>query len=171
MSGMDPAREQVALLDAERRVTGSASRARVRAENLRHAATSIVVRNLAGEVFVHRRTPTKDVYPGLLDFAAGGVLGCGELPDDGARRELAEELGIGNVPLRPAGVAAYADAYTRYWAYRYTVHWDGPLRLQAEEISSGEWLAPEQLRERIQRSPRDFVPDSLALWPCWSSLG
>ena len=36
----------------------------------------------------------KDVYPSYYDVAVGGVVGAGESYDDGAQRELAEELGI-----------------------------------------------------------------------------
>jgi NUDIX domain-containing protein len=51
----------------------------------------IAIRNTAGEIWVHRRTDTKDVYPGLYDMVVGGVLASGEAWEDGARRELKEE--------------------------------------------------------------------------------
>ncbi len=97
--------EIVALYDEQGRECGSASRLRMRAENLRHAATCIVLRDGAGRIFLHRRTMTKDVFPGLCDFAAGGVLGAGEDPYAGAIRELAEELGITGVDLEVVGEA------------------------------------------------------------------
>ena len=46
----------------------------MRAQNLRHAATGIIVRDSYGRIYVHRRTPTKDVYPAHWDFTAGGVV-------------------------------------------------------------------------------------------------
>lgn len=66
--------EIVALYDEHGRECRSAPRSRMRAENLRHAATCIVLRDEAGGIFLHRRTMTKDMFPGLCDFAAGGVL-------------------------------------------------------------------------------------------------
>ena len=59
--------ELVALYDDEGRPAGTADRARVRAENLRHAATGVVVRNARGEVYVtepHGREQTVDVRVG-----------------------------------------------------------------------------------------------------------
>src|SRR3954464_15030145 len=100
--------EEVALYDAAGDVVGSAPRSVMRARNLRHAASSIVVRDPSGRVYVHRRTMTKDVYPGLLDLAAGGVVLAGEDPALGAVREVEEELGVAGVPLQPIGVADYA---------------------------------------------------------------
>nr|WP_284290871.1 hypothetical protein [Angustibacter aerolatus] len=67
--------------DAEPRVVGSATRSRVRAENLPHAATAVLLRDgdgLGAGVYVHRRTDTKDVWPGRWDCFAGGVVGAGE---------------------------------------------------------------------------------------------
>ena len=159
--------EIVALYDEQGRECGSAPRSRMRAENLRHAATCIVLRDGAGRIFLHRRTMTKDVFPGLCDFAAGGVLGAGEDPYAGAVRELAEELGITGVDLEVVGEADYTDEHSRYHAFRYTAVSDGPVRLQPEEVAWGEWVTLADLRRRIRSDPADFVPDTLALWESW----
>lgn len=156
--------EIVTLYDDAGRPCGQAPRNRVRAENLRHGATAVVVTNSRGEIHVHRRTTTKDVFPGLYDFAAGGVLAAGEDPDDGAVRELAEELGVTGVDLRQVGEADYADEHTRYRAFLYRATWDGPIRMQPEEVAWGDWVPAEQLRHRIAHRPDLFVPDSVQLW-------
>lgn len=162
---MDPSAqsEVVALYDEAGNPVGSAPRARVRAENLRHGTTAIVVFDPAGRVYVHRRTSTKDVYPGLRDFCAGGVLLAGESPDDGAAREAFEELGVHGVTLRPAGVGRYADALTTFVCFRYVCTYDGAIVHQAEEVASGEWMTPERLLAEVAADPSDFVPDSVAL--------
>ena len=158
--------EQVALYGPDGRPTGEVvERARVRAENLRHAATLVLVRNPAGEIYVHRRTDTKDVYPGQYDFTAGGVLQAGEDPLESARRELAEELGIAGVELVPLFEADYADEHTRYHAYCYECTWDGPVRWQPEEVAWGDWVSLGRLRQMI--AELDFVPDAVANLGAW----
>lgn len=156
--------EVVGLYDEQGHEVGRATRARVRAENLRHAATAIVLRNTAGEVYVHRRTDTKDIYPGLHDFAAGGVMQAGETPLESATRELGEELGVHGVPLHPVGEANYADATNTYHAFLFTATWDGPITHQAEEVASGGWWTVSDLAGRVADDPGMFVPDSVALW-------
>ena len=121
--------EIVDLYDLAGTVVGQAPRSRVRAQNLRHAATGVLVRNGRGDIFVHRRTDTKDVYPGMYDVAAGGVITAGEHPDAAAAREAEEELGVHGVPLHRLGVAHYADAHTDYVAFLYETVYDGPIRL------------------------------------------
>jgi isopentenyldiphosphate isomerase len=155
--------ELVALLDSRGEVCGSAPRSVVRRHNLRHGATGVLVRNPAGEIYVHRRTPTKDVYPGRYDFAAGGVVAAGEDPYDAVVRELAEELGISGVELVRLPEADYADDSTSYRAYLYTCVWDGPVHHQAEEIDWGGWMSPSELLRRLDDPGYSFMPDTAAL--------
>lgn len=161
--------EQVAVVDANGRVVGSAPRWQVRAQNLWHQATGVIVRDRLGRVYVHRRTQTKDVYPGMHDCCAGGVVAAGESPQDAARRELAEELGISGVALRPVMRGSYADDVTRYVAYVYEVEWDGPVRHQPEEVDWGCWMDLAELRARLDDPGWAFVPDSRALADGWLS--
>ena len=159
--------ELVALFDESGQVVGSVPRSRMRAENLRHAATAVLVRTSAGLIYVHRRTDTKDVYPGRYDFAAGGVIVAGETPDEAAARELDEELGVSGVPITPVGRGEYSDDHTRFWAFLYTVTWDGEVRHQPEEVAWGAWWTPRELAERVAADPARFMPDSVALWADW----
>jgi isopentenyldiphosphate isomerase len=156
--------ELVARYDDSGNVIGAVGRSEMRRDNLRHAASSIVVRDPAGRVYVHRRTGTKDVFPGLLDCAAGGVVLAGEDAGAGAVRELDEELGVHGVDLVPLGVMSYADEFTRYHAHRFTATWDGPIHWQPEEVEWGEWVHLRELIVRIEGDPGAFVPDSVAVW-------
>ncbi|GAB3129318.1 NUDIX domain-containing protein [Tsukamurella serpentis] len=158
-----PGIEVVALYDDAGRPCGSAPRARVREQNLRHGATAVVVFDSTGRVYVHRRTVTKDLYPGLRDFCAGGVLRAGEDPHDGAVREAFEELGVHAVPLRPVGVREYADDATRFVCFQYVCTYDGAVVHQPEEVSGGEWMRPEDLLAALRSEPEDFAPDSVEL--------
>jgi aminoglycoside phosphotransferase (APT) family kinase protein/8-oxo-dGTP pyrophosphatase MutT (NUDIX family) len=158
--------EVVALYDDGGRPTGAAPRSVVRAQNLRHGATGVIVRDPWGRVYVHRRTHTKDVYPSRWDFSAGGVLLAGEDPLVGARRELAEELGVTSEPV-PLGEADYADEHTSYRAFLYVTTWDGPITPQPEEVAYGAWLSIERLLERIDDPEIEFMPDSVSLLVAW----
>lgn len=158
--------EIVALYDASGRPDGSAPRSEMRARNLRHGATAVVVRDRMGRVHVHRRTETKDVYPGRYDFAAGGVLLAGEDPHAAARREAEEELGITS-ELVPLGEADYADDQTTYRAFLYETRWDGPIRPQAEEVAWQEWTTLERLAEMLDDPATPVMPDTAGLLGGW----
>lgn len=158
--------EVVALYDEGGRPEGSVPRSVMRAQNLRHAATGVVVRDPYGRIYVHRRTATKDVYPAYWDFTAGGVVLDGEDPLAAARRELAEELGVTS-DLEPLGEADYADDRTTYHAFRYVTTWDGPITPQPEEVAYGAWVSLERLLELMADPEVPFMPDARALFGHW----
>src|SRR5215475_9437606 len=144
------ASELVDVVDADDRVIGRATRAEIRARKLRHRATYILVFNTRGQLFVHQRTATKDVYPSYYDVAVGGVVAAGESYDDGASRELAEELGVAGVTPRPILSFQYEDDGNQVNGRVYSCTYDGPVHLQAEEIVAGEWLDLDIVVERLQ---------------------
>jgi len=153
--------EWVDIVDDNDRVVATATRAEMRAGNLLHRAVYVFVLNGRGEVFVHRRTPTKDVYPGYCDVTIGGVVGAGESYDAAAERELAEELGVVGAPIARLGDIRYADEGTRICGMVYLTRHDGPFVLQAEEITSGGFV-PFAEAQRIAREER-CCPDAVAV--------
>ena len=163
--------ELVGIIDGSGREIDTVPRSVMRRHNLLHRATGVIVRDSAGRIYVHRRTATKDVYPGMYDCCAGGVVAAGEDVDAAARRELAEELGIDGVELTPLFVAMYADEHTRYQAHVYEARWDGPIRWQATEVEWGAWLTPTELQALLDDPDRRFVPDSRALLAHWFPQG
>ena len=151
--------EQVTLVDEHNAVTGSAPRSVMRRDGLPHRATYVLVFNEAGDVFVQRRTGTKDIFPGYLDICAGGVVQAGESYDESAERELQEELGIAGIPLTPLFEFFYAEQRNRVHGRAYRCVYEGPMKLQEEEVESGEFIAPAQIIERA--ATQCVTPDSL----------
>jgi isopentenyldiphosphate isomerase len=153
--------EMVDIIDAEGRTVGTVSRQEMRGRRLPHRCVYILVFNRRGELFVHLRTSTKDVYPGYWDVTIGGVLAAGETFDEGAVREGREELGVDINPewLFPF---RYEDAYSIVQGMVYRAKHDGPVELQAEEIVRGEFVPLNQVVNRKKVEP--FCPDGLAVF-------
>jgi isopentenyldiphosphate isomerase len=156
----DPGAELVDVLDDAGNPIGRATRREMRARRLPHRCVYVLVFNRRGEPFVHLRTPTKDVYPSHWDVAVGGVLAAGEPFDAGARRELAEELGV-SAPLTALFPFRYEDDATVVHAMAYSTVHDGPFRLQPEEIVQGRFVDWEAFDALAARAP--VCPDSLAV--------
>jgi len=162
------AQELVAVFDDDGTPRPGAPRGFVREQGLWHACATILVRSLDGErVYVHQRTDTKDVYPGLYDCWAGGVLADGEDPDECAERELAEELGVRGVPLTPSFTARFVDPPIRYLAHVYEARTDGPFTHQPEEVAAGWWMTLDDLVEKVDDPDWPVVPDGRALFHQW----
>jgi isopentenyldiphosphate isomerase len=158
----DPGGELVDLVDEINRVVGQALRREVRSRNLLHRGVAILCRNRSGRVHVHKRTVTKDVFPGMYDMFVGGVVLSGESYPVAARREIDEELGITGVEPEFLFAHLYLGDRNRSWIYVYQVEWDGPIRLQAEEVMWGDWVDREKLATMTLEL--QFVPDGLDVY-------
>jgi 8-oxo-dGTP pyrophosphatase MutT (NUDIX family) len=157
MAGSD---ELDALYDLGGAVVGAATRARVRTEGLWHAAGVVLVRSGDGNsVYVHLRTATKDVYPSTWDCWAGGVVAAGETPEECARRERAEELGVHGAELRPLFTHVYDEGTIRCHNFAFEARWDGPFVHQPSEVVEGRWLTLDELRSWLDDPSSPFVPD------------
>ena len=77
-------------------------------------------------------------------------------------RELAEELGIADVPLQRLGQGAYEDAEVAEIATVYRALWDGPVRFADGEVAEARWMTLEEV-QRGAAGALDFVPDSVSL--------
>lgn len=151
--------ELVAIVDEQNRVVGSATRLRMRTEKLLHRATYVYVFNSQGLLYVQHRTTTKDVYPGYWDLCAGGVVQAEESCDVSAARELEEEMGISGVMLEPWFEFYFASSTSPVWGRAYGCVYDGPLRLQEEEVQGVEMMSVEDVLQGA--TDRQFTPDSL----------
>lgn len=161
-AGRDPGDELVDLVDEENRVLGRASRREVRGKNLLHRGVGILCRNSRGEIYVHRRTQTKDIFPGMYDMLVGGVVGAGEADEDAARREIREELGIDGPRPRYLFHHLYVGPRNRAWVALYDVVWDGPIRHQESEVEWGTYLPLPDILARL--AEWEFVPDGLEIF-------
>ena len=98
----NPAEEIVEIVDRDNNSIGAVSRRIMRQQGLIHRASYILVFNRSGELFLQKRTMSKDIYPGFWDLAAGGVVLAGESYEESAKRELREELGVAGGATAPA---------------------------------------------------------------------
>ncbi len=157
--------EWVDIVNEENEVIAQSSRHQMRAQNLRHRASYIVVHDGMGNILVQRRTETKDFYPGWLDATAGGVVQSGENILESARREGEEELGIAGVPFAEHGSFYFEQENCRVWGALFSCVSHGPFALQEEEVDEVCWMKPEEITARCD----EFTPDSLKALSLWLS--
>lgn len=153
------------VVDEEDRVVDRRLRRDVHRLGLRHRAVHVLVFNAAGEVFLQKRSMTKDSAPGQWDSSASGHVDAGEHYDACAVRELWEELGWrATGPLTPLmKIGACAETGQEFvWVYRCEA--EGPFVLHPEEISDGGWFSRERLERWMQDRPADFARSFLFIW-------
>jgi 8-oxo-dGTP pyrophosphatase MutT (NUDIX family) len=136
----------------------------MRRDRLRHRAVFVAVLDGSGRLLVHRRSITKDVWPGWLDLAVGGVVTSGETYVEAARRELAEEIGvvgIDPVEIDDGRIQVYDDSDVSLVGRCFAVTTSGPFEFADGEVSEAWWVNRDEFEELRVRER--FLPDSLTL--------
>jgi isopentenyl-diphosphate Delta-isomerase len=158
------ANEYFDVVDLADSVVGRRPRAEVHLLRLRHRAVHIFLFNEQGQVFLQKRSWTKDTSPGRWSSSCAGHVDSGETYDAAARRELAEELGVHEIRLeRLFKIEACPETGEEFvWVYR-GFH-QGPFQLNPAEISFGQWLHPDDLEKQFITSPNLFAPSFVYVW-------
>ena len=152
-------------VDENDQVIGTRSRDELHRLGLRHRAVHILVFNARGDLFLQKRSASKDINPNLWDTSAAGHVDLGESYDEAARRELSEELGIdGTSTLR--SIFKLPSSRETGWEFIqvYTVVHDGPFQLNADEIAEGQWICPAKLDNWIHEGGVGLTRTFQQLW-------
>ena len=173
--------EMVEMVDQKGRLLGYVPRKLVHQYNLLHRGIGLFVtkdvpidKDSIGnnnectfpDLYVHRRTDTKRIFPSLYDMFVGGVSTAGEDARVTASREVAEELGLslcdddesssnGHLSKEPILQCVVCTAYNRcvvdLFAYcmdttKEQVHW------QEEEVAWGSFVPYSIVEAAADRS-------------------
>lgn len=115
------------------------------------------------EVLLQKRSAVKDSNPGCYDISSAGHLASGDLPLEGALRELREELGLRARPEDLHYVGRHRGSFQapfhgrmfrdNEYSYVYVMIRDideSGLSLQEEEVESVLWMDYDECRRRIR---------------------
>jgi isopentenyldiphosphate isomerase len=158
-------REIFDVVNERDEVIGQQERREVHRLGLMHRSVHVLVFNATEQVFLQKRSMTKDRQPGLWDSSASGHVDAGEDYDACAVRELGEEVGLhlSAVPQRLFKLAACAATDQEHvWVYRCEA--EGPFYLHPEEIERGGWFAPAKVTRWMAERPQEFASALLVIW-------
>jgi isopentenyldiphosphate isomerase len=154
------------VVDEQDQVVGQRPRSEVHRLGFMHRAVHVLVFNSKGDVFLQKRSMTKDRQPGLWDSSASGHLDTGESYDACAVREVREEIGLSlsEPPQRLFKLAASAETDQEHvWVYRCNA--EGPFVLHPQEIERGGWFSRETVTRWITERPGEFAGALMVIWP------
>ena len=117
----------------------------------------ICIFNSKGELLIQQRQPFKKGWANLWDVTVGGSVTTGETSQQGAHRELLEELGL-DVNFEHT-VPAISTTFRNGFDDLYILHRDvdiSMLRLQPEEVQAAKWASKDEILSMIDAG--SFIP-------------
>jgi len=146
------------VVDESNEPIGTAQRREVLPEGLNFRTVHVLVTDEDGELLLQRLGPRNDRHPHLWGSSVAGYLWAGENYAAGARRRLAEELGvegdpefIGVTPMRDERSIKFIGVFHASVA-RAAPHIQDPGHIEALN-----WLAPTELIEALRLEPEVFT--------------
>lgn len=157
--------EIVAIVDENGNVLDRVPRSRL-ADDHAWQIISVWIENGDGQVLLQQRSFRKKLGPGLWTCAVEGTVAGNDTFDETAAREVAEEIGLSNIPLKPTKKVFYKASHGSRLAQGYTAQCNWPLnkfKIQKEEVEQLAWVPKEQvIREIIAGDPK--YPSAAPVW-------
>lgn len=137
------------IIDKSGNIMGKATRAECHSDkSLAHCTVHVLVFNSRGELFLQKRSISKDIQPGKWDTSVGGHLDLGETFDVAVHREMKEELNIETPVEYMYNYWMYSDVETEY-VHTYRAIYDGIMELDPKEIDDGRFWSKEEIEKSI----------------------
>ena len=150
--------EYFPLVDEQGKTIGKATRKECHSGSmLLHPVVHLHIFNEKGELYLQKRSETKDIQPGKWDTAVGGHVDFGEKVEDALRREAREELGV--VGFVPTFIERYIFESEREkeMVYAFRTVYAGAVVPDKEELSDGKYWTIEDVEAELGKGT--FTPN------------
>ncbi|HSX35342.1 MAG TPA: NUDIX domain-containing protein [Patescibacteria group bacterium] len=157
----------VIIVDENDQEVGTAMLAEAWAKGFYHRIARIMVVDHDGRILLQRRANDMKLYPGRWDDSAAGHVDVGDTYESAAKRELAEEAGLSDVPLEPLGKFRANDTFGNsilnrfHQAYRVVLPAGAHVHPDHDEVGELKWFTADEIGRMLTEDTDAFTPDCL----------
>jgi isopentenyldiphosphate isomerase len=163
--------ELLDVVDTGDRITDTLSRNEIHSLGLRHRAVHILIFNDQGQLFLQKRSMSKDMHPGLWDTSAAGHVDAGESYTSCALREIIEELGVAiDKPLQSLFKLPATPVTGMEFIQVYQAIHNGPFILEPSEIEAGAWFPASEITTRVNNEDKQLTEVFRIIWQLFTTL-
>lgn len=151
---------KIVFVDKNDKVIGSGTRQEALEKGIIRRIVRVFLFNSKGELLIQKRSKSVPL-PGKWDQSVGGHVDEGEDYLGATQRELQEELGIKDVPLKE--ITKYYTEETdenvinKRFNMLYLANYDGDIDFNKEEIDEIRWISLDKLEDWMKAQPQDFT--------------
>ena len=135
-----------------------------------HATVHIWFYTKNSEILIQKRQASKDTFPNLWDVSVAGHIPFGETPEQGAIREISEEIGLsiskkeliyfGTHSEKHKHNSNKIDHELHHIFFSLLTEPLQNLTIQEEEVAAIKLVSLDELKTMIYNTPHNFVPHS-----------
>ena len=123
--------------------------------------TAIWVTDENGNILLQRRKLTKKLNPGKWSQAVGGTVEEGETYESNAYKEMEEEIGVTNIPLKIHnkfyGYPGISIGKRFCQLFVAEIPSSTVLVPEEAEVEELRWVTKEELLQMLEENPKNFI--------------
>ena len=119
---------------------------------LLHPVVHLHLFNNRGELYLQKRSETKDIQPGKWDTSVGGHLSPGESPDMALIREAREELGLKDFIPEFKAKYIWESMRERELVYSFSIISDQKPIIDKDEIEEGSFWTLYKIERNLGKA-------------------
>lgn len=119
---------------------------------LLHPVVHLHLFNSKGELFLQKRSMTKDIHPGKWDTSVGGHMSPGESIKEALFREAYEELELKKFTPKSLGSYVWESIRERELVYSFTTTTDIMPVINKDEIEEGRFWSLDEIKRAIGKN-------------------
>lgn len=140
------------LVDEQGNVVGQAPRSQCHnGSKLLHPVIHLHVFNQEGQLFMQKRSATKDIQPNKWDSSVGGHIGLNETPQQAALREACEEIGLQNISIHYIDTYIIETEVERELTYCFFTITNKTPCIDKDEVCDGRFWEITEVKEHLGR--------------------
>jgi isopentenyldiphosphate isomerase/intracellular septation protein A len=139
------------VVDPEGRIIGKAPRSVCHngQSMLLHPVVHLHLFNKEGELFLQKRSMTKDIQPGKWDTSVGGHIDLNETVEDALKREAREELGITGFSPVFLGRYIWESSREKELVNSFSTYYDVFPTINRDEIEEGRFWSMDEIKSNL----------------------